>query len=253
MGVNPKVFIAKIDVMNESEELKGGLADNKTLTQIAKKHDAKGYYHINNMVDSLKEQLKMGLKVEMEHTDDKDKAKEIALDHLWEDPSYYTKLKKLETKESMGADSAGAFSAPAFGKVILKKDLYKQHNTKKYNVNEEEEVVEVTDSSSSGAYDAPFGNGGKNPLKINGEKSIKNSRAVKDKKFPKWGGPDSVFIKIKDKCKKFPYCNQGDINAIELLEMEEIKVAINETSKKYGIPRKEMEKLVLNEINKIFI
>jgi hypothetical protein len=253
MGVNPKVFIAKIDVMNESEELKGGLADNKTLIQIAKKHDAKGYYHINNMVDSLKEQLKMGLKVEMEHTDDKDKAKEIALDHLWEDPSYYTKLKKLETKESMGADSAGAFSAPAFGKVILKKDLYKQHNTKKYNVNEEEEVVEVTDSSSSGAYDAPFGNGGKNPLKINGEKSIKNSRAVKDKKFPKWGGPDSVFIKIKDKCKKFPYCNQGDINAIELLEMEEIKVAINETSKKYGIPRKEMEKLVLNEINKIFI
>jgi hypothetical protein len=158
--------------------------------------------------------------------------------------------KKMETKESMGADSAGAFEGPAFGRVIRKKDLYNPNNFKKYNVNEEEEVTEVTDSSSSGAYDAPFGDGGKNPLKINGEKSIKNSRAVKDKKFPKWGGPDAVFIKIKEKCKKFPYCNQGDINAIELLEIgDEIK----EVSKKYGIPYKEMEKIVLNEINKIFI
>ena len=158
--------------------------------------------------------------------------------------------KKMETKESMGADSAGAFEGPAFGRVIRKKDLYNPNNFKKYNVNEEEEVTEVTDSSSSGAYDAPFGDGGKNPLKINGEKSIKNSRAVKDKKFPKWGGPDAVFIKIKEKCKKFPYCNQGDINAIELLEIgDEIK----EVSEKYGIPYKEMEKIVLNEINKIFI
>ena len=158
--------------------------------------------------------------------------------------------RKKETKESMGADSAGAFEGPAFGGVIKKKDLYKPNNFKKYNVNEEEEVVEVTDSSSSGAYDAPFGDGGKNPLKINGEKSIKNSRAVKDKNFPKWGGPDAVFIKIKEKCKKFPYCNQGDINAIELLEIgDEIK----EVSEKYGIPYKEMEKIVLNEINKIFI
>ena len=158
--------------------------------------------------------------------------------------------RKKETKESMGADSAGAFEGPAFGGVIKKKDLYKPNNFKKYNVNEEEEVVEVNDSSSSGAYDAPFGDGGKNPLKINGEKSIKNSRAVKDKNFPKWGGPDAVFIKIKEKCKKFPYCNQGDINAIELLEIgDEIK----EVSEKYGIPYKEMEKIVLNEINKIFI
>lgn len=158
--------------------------------------------------------------------------------------------RKKETKESMGADASGSFEGPAFGGVIKKKDLYKPNNFKKYNVNEEQEVTEVTDSSSSGAYDAPFGDGGKNPLKINGEKSIKNSRAVKDKKFPKWGGPDSIFIKIKEKCKKYPYCNQGDINAIELLEIEE---DIKEISTKYGIPYKEMEKIVLNEINKIFI
>lgn len=157
--------------------------------------------------------------------------------------------KKGDTNEVTGADSAGAFVGPAFGGVIKKKDLYKSGNYKKYNVNEEE-VKEATDASSSGPYDAPFGDGGKNPLKINGPESIKKSRAVKDKNFPKWGGPGGIFIKIKEKCKKYPYCNQGDINAIELLE---IKNEVVEISEKYGIPYKEMEKIVLNEINKIFI
>lgn len=41
-------------------------------------------------------QLQMGIEAEMEHTDDKDIAKEIAMDHLMEDPRYYTKLKKIE-------------------------------------------------------------------------------------------------------------------------------------------------------------
>jgi hypothetical protein len=165
--------------------------------------------------------------------------------------------KEMETNESMGADASGGFEGPAFGATILKKDLYKPKNTKKYNVNEEEEFKEVTDASSSGSYDVPlFGKtpkGRRNPLKIDGEKSIKQSRAVKDKKFPKWGGPDSVFIKVKDKCKKFPYCNQGDINAIEMLEMEELTQAITEIAKEMKVPFKEIEKIVLNEIKLIFI
>ena len=79
------------------------------------------------------------------------------------------------------------------------------------------------------------------------------ARTVKDKKFPKWGGPDAVFVKVKDKCKKFPYCNQGDINAIELLEMDELTEAITEISKEMKVPYKEIEKIVLNEIKQIFI
>jgi hypothetical protein len=43
------------------------------------------------------EQLMMGIKVEKEHTKDKGLAKQIALDHLAEDPEYYTKLKKMES------------------------------------------------------------------------------------------------------------------------------------------------------------
>lgn len=42
------------------------------------------------------EQLAMGVKVEMEHTNSRVVAREIACDHLTEDPSYYTKLKKCK-------------------------------------------------------------------------------------------------------------------------------------------------------------
>jgi hypothetical protein len=160
-----------------------------------------------------------------------------------------------DIKESMGAGSSGSFEGPVFSDVVLKKDIYKFHNS---NLKEQqEEVKEVTDGSSSGGYDVPlFGSskGRKNPLKIDGPDSIYKGRAVTDKKFPKWGGPDAVFVKIKDKCKKFPYCNQGDINALEIIkEDEEIQKAIMESSKKYGIPYHQMEKIVSNEINKIFI
>ena len=43
-------------------------------------------------------QLKMGIKVEREHLRSKKARKEIALDHLAEDPKYYSKLKKVESK-----------------------------------------------------------------------------------------------------------------------------------------------------------
>ena len=45
-------------------------------------------------------ELKMGIEVEMEHTDDPAKAKVIALQHLAEDPKYYTKLASLGLEEN---------------------------------------------------------------------------------------------------------------------------------------------------------
>jgi hypothetical protein len=163
--------------------------------------------------------------------------------------------KKIETKEMTGADSAGAFSGPLMGKVIKKKEIYKIPN---FDLNEEEEFKEATDASSMGSYDVPlFGKspkGNKDPLKISGPNSIYKGRAVKDKKFPRFGGPEGIYVKVKEKCKKFPYCNQGNTGAIEFIsEDEEIRDAIQTTSKKYGIPLKEVEKLVLNQIKQIFI
>jgi hypothetical protein len=162
---------------------------------------------------------------------------------------------KMETKESTDAGSSGSFSGPAFGGSITKREIYKIHNAK---LHEEVEMDEATDSSSSGGYDVPlFGKtpkGNRNPLKIDGPDSIYKGRAVKDKKFPKYGGPDGIYVKVKEKCKKFPYCNQGNTGALEFIkEDKEINEAINEISKKYGIPRNEVEKIVLNDINQIFI
>lgn len=42
------------------------------------------------------DQLKLGRKVEREHTNSDEAADTIAKDHLDEDPGYYTKLKKME-------------------------------------------------------------------------------------------------------------------------------------------------------------
>lgn len=46
--------------------------------------------------DADPEQLRMGIKVEMEHTSNKEISKRIALDHLAEISDYYTRLKKME-------------------------------------------------------------------------------------------------------------------------------------------------------------
>ena len=76
--------------ISEKEHFKGGEADNLSLEDIAKKHDVD--------IKDLEKELKKGIEIEMEHTDSKDKAEEIAKDHLVEFPDYYTRLKKMEAE-----------------------------------------------------------------------------------------------------------------------------------------------------------
>lgn len=59
-----------------------------TIEQIAKKHGVS--------VESVRAELRMGLEIEKEHTEDFVQRKEYALDHLEEIPDYYTRLKKME-------------------------------------------------------------------------------------------------------------------------------------------------------------
>ena len=68
------------------------------------------------------------------------------------------KLKKVEVKET-GGDSSGSFEGLAFGGTIKRK-INKIHNFPESDINE------VTVGDASGAYDVPFGDGGKNPLKV---------------------------------------------------------------------------------------
>jgi hypothetical protein len=152
-------------------------------------------------------------------------------------------FKKVEVKETDSGSSGSVEGGNAFSSDTVKRKINKIHNFPETDINE----------ISIDTYDVPFGDGGKNPLKVNGPKSVMQSRAVKDKNFPKWGGPGGVFVKVKEKCKKFPYCNQGNTGAIEFYEVEGLKESVQEVSKKYGIPYSEMEKIVINEIKKIFI
>jgi hypothetical protein len=54
------------------------------------------FKRVNNSIDYDPEQLKMGIEVEHEHTNNKRVAETIAKQHLEEDPKYYTKLKKAK-------------------------------------------------------------------------------------------------------------------------------------------------------------
>lgn len=72
------------------DRITGGLSDGKTVEDIAKKHGVS--------VEEINSQLEKGIKVEMEHTNDKNLAREIALDHLYELKNYYTRLSKIEEK-----------------------------------------------------------------------------------------------------------------------------------------------------------
>lgn len=73
---------------NKNNEIKGGKADNMSIEDIAKKHKVS--------IEKIKAQIIMGIKIEMEHTNDPKKAIEISMDHLTESPEYYTKLKEME-------------------------------------------------------------------------------------------------------------------------------------------------------------
>lgn len=84
MILDEEIVIIKELVLDE----KGGKADNMTPEEIAKKHSV--------TVDSITNQLTIGIKVEMEHTDNEALAREIASDHLFEIPDYYTRLQKME-------------------------------------------------------------------------------------------------------------------------------------------------------------
>jgi hypothetical protein len=64
------------------DEIKGGLSDDMTPESLAKKHKVS--------VKDIEKEINVGTKIEMEHTDSKKKAKEIAMDHIYEFSNYYT-------------------------------------------------------------------------------------------------------------------------------------------------------------------
>lgn len=89
-----KQYIESTILKPQQEILNGGKADRKTVEDIAAIHGVSK--------EEIEVELKKGIPVETkEHSKDPLAAREIAMDHLVEDPKYYTKLlaAKLEEKQ----------------------------------------------------------------------------------------------------------------------------------------------------------
>jgi hypothetical protein len=176
---------------------KGGLSKGMTLKDIAKKHNPK---YDENYYKKLQQELKKGITVEKEHTGDLKLAQKIAMDHLVENPKYYTDLKKFEKGQ---------------GKKV--------------------EAKEATTSASSGAYSGPAF-------------LAKNKKNWRGGAKPIYSG--GQFVQVKKRCKTFPYCNQGDINAVKLTENRLLAEAVENVSKKTGLSQEMILNMILKEIGK---
>jgi hypothetical protein len=69
----------------KKNNIKGGNADNMSIEDIAKYHKVP--------LDDLLVEFELGKIVEIEHTDDPEGIEEIALDHIYDNPHYYTEGK----------------------------------------------------------------------------------------------------------------------------------------------------------------
>ena len=155
--------------------------------------------------------------------------------------------KKEENTEATGAGAAGGYSMPLFS--TTKEDVVKSVKTVREQIESDGEVgltdgesvksgtKEATSSSSSGQYSQP----------AIWAKSMKK----KDWKgaSTKWM-PGSKRVQVKKKCTRFPYCNQGDINALKIFENETVQKAIDSVSSSYGVNKEYISEIVFQEIRK---
>jgi hypothetical protein len=142
--------------------------------------------------------------------------------------------KKEENTEATGAVSGGGYSMSLVS--TTKGDLVKGVKTVREQT-EKVETKEATSSASSGQYSQP-------------------AIWAKSLKKKDWKGattkymPGSKRVQVKKKCKKFPYCNQGDINALKIFESEQVQRAIENVSNKYELNKDYISDVVFEEIVK---
>jgi hypothetical protein len=141
------------------------------------------------------------------------------------------KKKKSENKEATGSGSAGGYEAPLFGEekegdksfkapVAFKDSEFVRNSFKE--TTKKVETKEATGSGSVGAFETPAA-----WAKSTGKKDWRGKSKTQI--------PGGAFVSVKKKCKKFPYCNQGDINALNIFQNESLKEAISEVSNRLNI------------------
>lgn len=133
-----------------------------------------------------------------------------------------SKGKKSENKEAMG--TGGGYAALDNTPLFSKK-----------------EFKEATSSSSIGQYDT----NSFQDIKMKG-----NTPKGKGRSWRKTQLPGGKFVQVKKKCKRFPYCNQGDIKALNIFENEMLKEKIKSVSEKYDVHQDFIMEIIYNEMLK---
>ena len=132
---------------------------------------------------------------------------------------------KGENSEATGAGAAGQSSGPLFSNEENKEEVKKV------------EATEATGSGSSGSYVTPAA-----------WAKTMNKKDWRGKSKPLI--PGGKFVQVKSKCKKFPYCNQGDIKALKIFENETIKKVISKISKERNISENVIKSIIAYEYEK---
>ena len=150
-----------------------------------------------------------------------------------------SKTKKKETKEATSSGSTGAFTAPVgFKDSEFVRRSFKETPKLKESDVEKVEATEATTTGSSGGYESP-------------------AMWAKSTKKKDWGPsrktqiPGGGFVKIKKKCTKFPYCNQGDISNVKISKNESVKEAIKKVAGKMGISESTIITILEHEYEKM--
>ena len=109
----------------------------------------------------------------------------------------------------------------------------KKHMKEEDTEIEKGEFKEATGASSSGQYSGPMF-------------LAKDSKNWRGGKKPIYKG--GKFVRVKKKCKNFPYCNQGDIKALKIWEDDDLTEAIKNVAKTENIHENIVRAILLHEI-----
>ncbi len=146
--------------------------------------------------------------------------------------------KKTEPKEATGSGSSGAYVGPVFGGDDEFWERSKRETPKlKESDVEKVEAKEATTTGSSGGYETPA-----MWAKSTNKKDWGPSRKTQYK-----GGS---FVKVKKKCTRFPYCNQGDISNLKLTKNESVKEAIKNVSDRLNLKESDIITILEREYQK---
>ena len=155
---------------DNSKYITGGhLAEGYSLREIASIHQV--------LLSELKEQVRLGMKAESEHTPSKREQIKIVKDHLFENPKYYTLLKK-----------AGLENGGRVHRESLVKDA-KSGNTPARDLNNYNDVLDIDADGVYGAETGLFKKGGL--IAPNGHKTNltpEQYKLVRTPEFKEWFG-----------------------------------------------------------------